>query len=277
MSNIGREFANRAKAILSRLSDRENAIFGVLICGSATYDWLSLYKGLNLVGPYFAHGVYVLSSLSLFSVFLFAAYSTVGGIILLNSQRARSRYKTVTPNVIAIAAVFAPYLFAFLPKGGLLGANVYVAYFCVISGSLITLVSLLYLRRALTVTPQATSLVTTGPYALVRHPMYSGSILILFGLMLLIDSGAAVGLFLMCAGLQIARARYEETLLEKCFFDYGKYKSRVGRFVPRLTRAAELAANKVGLLRPAEPLYGGMVFSMVRTLRRWTGSPLGKL
>jgi len=235
MSNQGREFVNSAKAILSRLSEMENAIFGVLLCASGAYDWLSLYKGLRLVAPYYASGVYVLTSFSLFSVLLFAAYSTLGGIILLTAQRARSRYKTVSPNVVAIAAVFAPYLFAFLPKGDLLGVNVYAAYACVIIGCSITLLSLFYLRRALTITPQATSLVIAGPYAVVRHPMYSGSILILLGLMLLIDSGAAVVLFLVCAGLQIQRARYEETLLENSFPDYGRYKSQVGRFVPRLS------------------------------------------
>jgi protein-S-isoprenylcysteine O-methyltransferase Ste14 len=221
-----------AKAIWRRVSGKENAIFGGLICVSAGYDWLALYKGVNLIGPYYAHGVYVLSSLSLFSILLFASYSTLGGIILLNAHQARSRYKSVTPNVVAIAAVFAPYLFAFLSKGDLLAVSAYVAYFFVISGSLITLVSLLYLRRALTITPQATTLVTTGPYALVRHPMYSGSILILFGLMLLIDSGAAVGLFVVCAGLQIVRARYEEALLGENFSAYGPYRSRVGGFVP---------------------------------------------
>jgi protein-S-isoprenylcysteine O-methyltransferase Ste14 len=255
LSNQGREFVNSVKAMLRRMSEMENAIFGVLICTSGAYDWLSLYKGVRLVGPYYASGVYVLTSFSLLSVLLFAAYSTVGGIMLLTAQRARSRYKTVAPNVVAIAAVFAPYLFAFLPKGDFLGANIYAAYVCVIIGGSLTLLSLAYLRRALTITPQATSLVTAGPYALVRHPMYSGSILIMFGLMLLVDSAAAVVLFLACAGLQIQRTRYEETLLEYSLPDYGRYKCGVGRFVPRL--GYRFRTNTASIQTDASALRGG--------------------
>ena len=99
---------------------------------------------------------------------------------------------------------------------------------------MIALLSLIYLRRALTVTPQAISLVTTGPYSIVRHPMYSGSIVIMLGLMLLVDSAIAVGLFLVCGVLQIQRALYEEKLLDDSFCEYSKYKSHVGRFIPRL-------------------------------------------
>lgn len=240
MSIKTRKFAKGANAILSRLSEMENNIFGVLICASGAYDWLVLYKGLNRVGLYYSNGVYVLSSLSILSIFLFALYSTLGGIILIGSKRVRSRYKTAVPNLVAIAAVFAPYLFVLMSKGNLLGVNVYAAYFCIISGALITLLSLIYLRRALTVTPQAISLVTTGPYSFVRHPMYSGSIVIMLGLMLLVDSAIAVGLFLVCGGLQIQRALYEEKLLEDSFSEYRKYKSHVGRFIPRLGSGARM-------------------------------------
>src|SRR5579863_2828732 len=124
-----------------RLAEKENTIFGVILCASAAYDWWILYKDLFRVGSYYADGVYVLPSLSFLTICLFALYSTCGGLILLTAKRSSSRYTSAAPNLVAISAVFAPYLFAALSKGALLGVNVYAAYFCVISGALITLVS----------------------------------------------------------------------------------------------------------------------------------------
>lgn len=61
-------------------------------------------------------------------------------------------------------------------------------------------------------------LITTGPYALVKHPLYTGvALLVLPWLGFLLDSwlGAAVGLALYLASRRFARA--EEAALAKAF------------------------------------------------------------
>jgi protein-S-isoprenylcysteine O-methyltransferase Ste14 len=80
------------------------------------------------------------------------------------------------------------------------------------------------------------SLVTTGPYAHVRHPFYSAFLLIL--------SGAFVGfptlVGLICLGyaglaLTITAAREEHTFLASHMaLAYIDYTRRAGRFLPRL-------------------------------------------
>ena len=78
-------------------------------------------------------------------------------------------------------------------------------------------------------------LVVSGPYRIVRNPMYIGAGLALLGLALYYGSAALfgfVGLFLLIVFLFIVG--YEEPTLRRTFgADYEAYTKRVGRFVPR--------------------------------------------
>jgi protein-S-isoprenylcysteine O-methyltransferase Ste14 len=76
-------------------------------------------------------------------------------------------------------------------------------------------------------------LIESGPYALARHPIYTG--LILMGLGTAIDYGRAIGfvLFLgLCGGLWW-KALQEERIMSEHFPDsYAEYKTRVHAIVP---------------------------------------------
>ena len=83
------------------------------------------------------------------------------------------------------------------------------------------------------------TLVTNGPYRWVRHPLYSGYFVMVFGATLLMSnwfpavSGAAA------LTLVVIRTRIEEEkLIERFGDEYQAYMNRVGRFLPRLRRAA---------------------------------------
>jgi protein-S-isoprenylcysteine O-methyltransferase Ste14 len=222
------------RSLFGRLLELDNGIIGLFICATAAYDWFIFYQELGRAAPYYRFGIYALASLSVLSIFFSAVYLTGAGIILLLLKRPVSRYKTAVPNLVSILAAFATYLFVWAPKGSFMHVNAYFSYLLIVWGSFVMLASLLVLRRAFSVTPQARRLVTAGPYALVRHPMYAGSILVSLGLAFLVDSPQALGLFFICGCLQIWRALYEEEILEASFAEYADYKNRVGRFVPRL-------------------------------------------
>jgi len=82
--------------------------------------------------------------------------------------------------------------------------------------------------------------VDTGPYRLVRHPIYTGFIVMYVGLALLCGSALALaGAALLTFGLCI-KARLEERFLseELGAAAYAIYKARTPMLVPRLARRA---------------------------------------
>jgi protein-S-isoprenylcysteine O-methyltransferase Ste14 len=83
---------------------------------------------------------------------------------------------------------------------------------------------------------ERTELVTDGPFALVRNPIYSAMIPTVLGLALLVPSALALAAF---AGLIVAlelqvRIVEEPYLLRTHGEEFAAYGARVGRFVPRI-------------------------------------------
>ena len=72
-------------------------------------------------------------------------------------------------------------------------------------------------------------LVETGPYALARHPIYGGVVLVLLGTALVVDSVLGV---LLSVGLGVffwMKASYEERQLRIAYPGYSAYRERVTR------------------------------------------------
>ena len=83
---------------------------------------------------------------------------------------------------------------------------------------------------------QGTGLVTTGPYRLVRHPIYLGLALLALGGALAFSNWAAV-LIVVCGLVPTFawRARAEETLLCRTFGEtYALYRKHTKMIIPRV-------------------------------------------
>ena len=81
---------------------------------------------------------------------------------------------------------------------------------------------------------ERTELITTGPFALVRNPIFSAMILVFLGLALLVPNVAALsGFVALVVAIEIQVRLVEEPYLLRTHDErYVDYASRVGRFVP---------------------------------------------
>lgn len=93
-------------------------------------------------------------------------------------------------------------------------------------------VGLAYLRRSLSIIPEARRLTTSGPYRLVRHPLYFAEILAAVALVLSTPYLVPTIALLAFVGMQNLRAHFEEGLLRSVFPEYAAYARRTRRIIP---------------------------------------------
>jgi len=106
-------------------------------------------------------------------------------------------------------------------------------------GSIVLLVSFLGLGNALTalaIPKDNGTLVTTGIYSRVRHPIYFALLLMSFGILLDAGYWPQIIVVMLLYALLSNKADFEESLLRERYPQYKQYAERTPRFFPRLGR-----------------------------------------
>lgn len=81
-------------------------------------------------------------------------------------------------------------------------------------------------------------LIQSGPYRVVRHPLYSGIILAAIGMALCVTTWSSLGGIVLLTSCFERRAHKEDELLASEFgAEFEIYRQHTGRLVPRLSRA----------------------------------------
>ena len=89
-----------------------------------------------------------------------------------------------------------------------------------------------YLSRTITV-QQGQTVIDTGLYGIVRHPMYSVTLVLFLSMPIVLGSVYAFLIFLVYPFIIAKRIRHEEELLEKELSGYREYKQKVKfRLIP---------------------------------------------
>jgi protein-S-isoprenylcysteine O-methyltransferase Ste14 len=174
---------------------------------------------------------------SILSPALYTAFCGIPAFLYLTRPKPKAR----DGRLVARSAAFAGTLMQLL-VGTFLGAGPLLYALPPMVGAVSTVLTiisftgalwaLLYLRRSLSIIPEARRLTTSGPYSVVRHPLYLFEIMAAMGVL-----AGSLGLisavsFVAFVGMQMCRARFEERLLAGTFPEYADYARRTRRLIP---------------------------------------------
>lgn len=118
----------------------------------------------------------------------------------------------------------------------------WISFFIITIGAIFTISGRIYLGPRWSAhlyklqTNQDEKLITTGPYKIVRHPIYFGHFLMVLGSIIVVNEiHLIIFSSILTIILGIFRAKREEGLLSKKFNDeWGEYKHTTPAFVPYL-------------------------------------------
>jgi protein-S-isoprenylcysteine O-methyltransferase Ste14 len=122
----------------------------------------------------------------------------------------------------------------FLPEPGPLTMFESVASsVLILAGNFLTVVVIRRLGRSFSIMAEARVLVTDGPYALIRHPLYLVEEMAVVGVFIQLLSWPAAVLFVVHFAFQLQRMRNEERILTQAFpREYRAYAARTARLIP---------------------------------------------
>lgn len=135
--------------------------------------------------------------------------------------------------LVALAGTFATGLLVMIPATVELTPALRVTSLCfTFTGFALAACVLIWLGRSFSITPEARRLVVTGPYAIVRHPLYAVEEIAVFGIFLQHVSPLAALFLVVQWGLQLRRMWHEERVLRQAFPEYEAYAVRTPRVIP---------------------------------------------
>lgn len=163
---------------------------------------------------------------------MLVAFYILAVVLLLIRTDAKAKSHQLLPRVAAYGGTFAPFLLAFTEGGPPGKGQAFAAVTLQALGLGFTLYSLAVLRRSFGVEPQVRPLVRSGPYRVIRHPLYVGETVVLLGAVVMAPSWQRAAVVVFAVLIQVYRALQEERLLAAHIPEYADYMRATKRFIP---------------------------------------------
>jgi protein-S-isoprenylcysteine O-methyltransferase Ste14 len=176
----------------------------------------------------------IVATLARVSQWMFVALLAV---LPLVRHRPIAKSPALLPRFAALVTVCIPPFCVLLERAP---PNLFYNLLAVSAGvfaSILGVLTLSFLGRSFSVMPEARRLVTAGPYSVVRHPLYLFELLGVVGILLQVRSLPGIILLALIVVLQIARARWEEAVLNRAFPEFSVYRRQVPFLIPRDARS----------------------------------------
>ena len=187
-------------------------------------------RSIIALHPYFGGDIpFLITIASRSAILIFLAVCIAFAVA---RYRPIGKYATFHPKIVALAGMLFTLIILMSP-----GATHAVFWggfstVLILAGTIASVLVVFHLGRSLSVMPEARKLVTAGPYARIRHPLYLAEEITVLGIFLQFRSWQGLLILAVHFYLQIRRMDYEEGILGKSFPDYAEYKERTSRLIP---------------------------------------------
>jgi protein-S-isoprenylcysteine O-methyltransferase Ste14 len=175
--------------------------------------------------------------LGFYAIGMVMRLSTITFLLLLAAAtilRARPTGKArgLEPRISAMIGAFLVYAIPLFPRRELPVIAEMVSTLLVLFGSAAAIYTLLQLGRSFSLMAEARRLVTSGPYRLVRHPLYLAEELAVIGISMQFFSLSTAFVLAVQIAFQLRRMHNEEAVLAESFPEYAAYRQRTARLLP---------------------------------------------
>ena len=168
---------------------------------------------------------------SLLSSFCLASFYMLVALLIMTRLPAKAQADGLLPRVAAFVGSYLPWTITFVGKTDQALPNL-ASTACVLMGTIMMLVAVRHLGRSFSVVPQARSVVQTGPYRRIKHPLYFAEEIVVLGVVLQYLTPVTVIVLVLHVGVQVCRILYEEDLLRRNCPEYSSYEASRWRLVP---------------------------------------------
>ena len=176
-----------------------------------------------------AHGFHFWASV--FAKSLVVVFVALNCVLLVTRRRPLKKTHGARPRAMALLGTFFFYLLA-IPTGQPSLWQAIAGSLLLCAGTMMAVISLSRLGRSFSMMPEARRLITTGPYAIVRHPMYLSEQIAIAGIVLQNFSLYALALFIIHFWIQVQRMKHEESVLRDTFNEYDEVMGSRPRVLP---------------------------------------------
>jgi len=159
-------------------------------------------------------------------------FAAVQIVFLIVRKLPTAKFAAWWPRITAVIGGYAPLLFLMVPAAAPRTSTNLVSSIFLVVGTLGSIFVLCRLGRSFSVTPQARALVVSGPYRLIRHPLFLSEQIIIFGIMFQYEQPWALLVYAASVAAQFPRMHFEELILSQTFPAYRAYAERTAKLVP---------------------------------------------